>query len=86
MSLCRLLQRLAKEDPQAFLCHFYNIYFAHSAGGRMIGKKVSEMCLDGAELQFYKYEGDLKDLLEKVGSELHRDTDQGIWGCLALCT
>jgi hypothetical protein len=62
----RLVQRLAREDPPAFLCHFYNIYFAHSAGGRMIGKKVSEMCLDGAQLNFYQYEGDLKELLEKV--------------------
>jgi hypothetical protein len=60
------VQRLAREDPQAFLCHFYNIYFAHSAGGRMIGKKVSEMCLDGAQLQFYQYDGELKELLEKV--------------------
>ena len=62
----RLVQRLAEEDPPAFLCHFYNIYFAHSAGGRMIGKKVSEMCLDGAQLQFYQYNGELKELLEKV--------------------
>ena len=31
---------LSEKDPQAFICHFYNIYFAHSAGGRMIGKKV----------------------------------------------
>ena len=27
--------------PQAFICHFYNVYFAHTAGGRMIGKKVT---------------------------------------------
>lgn len=39
-----LLQRLAKEDPPAFICHFYNIYFAHSAGGRMIGRSHS-LCL-----------------------------------------
>lgn len=86
----RLLQRLAKEDPQAFLCHFYNIYFAHSAGGRMIGKKVSEMCLDGAELQFYKYEGDLKDLLEKVRDNLNEVaeswTDQQKEHCLEETT
>jgi hypothetical protein len=31
---------LAKSDPQAFICHFYNFYFAHTAGGRMIGSKV----------------------------------------------
>jgi heme oxygenase len=67
----RLVQRLAEEDPPAFLCHFYNIYFAHSAGGRMIGKKVSEMCLDGAQLQFYQYNGDLKELLEKVRDNLN---------------
>jgi len=34
------LEELAKKDPQAFICHFYNVYFAHTAGGRMIGKKV----------------------------------------------
>lgn len=35
------LTDLSQNDPQAFICHFYNIYFAHSAGGRMIGKKVT---------------------------------------------
>ena len=34
------LKELSDRDPQAFICHFYNIYFAHSAGGRMIGRKV----------------------------------------------
>lgn len=34
------LKELSEKDPQAFICHFYNIYFAHSAGGRMIGRKV----------------------------------------------
>lgn len=34
------LKELSEKDPQAFLCHFYNIYFAHTAGGRMIGRKV----------------------------------------------
>ncbi|XP_022731610.1 heme oxygenase 1, chloroplastic isoform X2 [Durio zibethinus] len=34
------LKELSEKDPQAFICHFYNIYFAHSAGGRMIGKKL----------------------------------------------
>lgn len=36
------IEELSKKDPQAFICHFYNTYFAHSAGGRMIGKKVSK--------------------------------------------
>lgn len=30
--------------------------------------KVSEVCLDGADLQFYKYNGELKDLLDQVRS------------------
>ncbi len=36
----RLLQELAQNDPPAYICHYYNYYFAHTAGGRMIGKKV----------------------------------------------
>ena len=52
--MCRLLRQLADEDPPAFLCHFYNIYFAHTAGGRMIGTKVASMILDSRQLNFYK--------------------------------
>ena len=26
------LKELSEKDPQAFICHFYNIYFAHSTG------------------------------------------------------
>lgn len=37
----RYLEELSESDPQAFICHFYNTYFAHTAGGRMIGRKVS---------------------------------------------
>jgi heme oxygenase (biliverdin-producing, ferredoxin) len=36
-----LLEELSEKDPQAFICHFYNVYFAHTAGGQMIGKKVN---------------------------------------------
>lgn len=39
----QLVTGLAKSDPQAFICHYYNFYFAHTAGGRMIGNKV-RMC------------------------------------------
>lgn len=52
--MCRLLKQLAEEDPPVFLCHFYNIYFAHTAGGRMIGTKVASMILDSQQLNFYK--------------------------------
>lgn len=41
VSYARYLEELAEKDPQAFICHFYNTYFAHTAGGRMIGRKVS---------------------------------------------
>jgi heme oxygenase len=40
LTYAQYLKDLSQNDPQAFICHFYNIYFAHSAGGRMIGKKV----------------------------------------------
>jgi heme oxygenase len=52
------LKELAARSPPEFICHFYNVYFAHSAGGKMIGRKVSEMILDGKELEFYKWGGD----------------------------
>lgn len=34
------LTELSETNVPAFICHFYNVYFAHSAGGRFIGKKV----------------------------------------------
>jgi len=37
-----------------FMCHFYNFYFAHTAGGRMIGKKMSSLLLNKQTLEFYK--------------------------------
>jgi len=40
--------------PQ-FMCHYYNWYFAHTAGGIMIGKKISNLLLDGRTLDFYKW-------------------------------
>ena len=32
----------------------------------MIGKKVSSMCLEDAELNFYQWDGELSELLGKV--------------------
>ncbi|KAJ9534920.1 hypothetical protein QJQ45_029589 [Haematococcus lacustris] len=57
---------LAKSDPPAFICHYYNFYFAHTAGGRMIGNKVSEMLLDKHTLAFYQWSGDVAALLDAV--------------------
>ncbi|KAK9073802.1 hypothetical protein SSX86_006396 [Deinandra increscens subsp. villosa] len=65
------VEELSKKDPQAFICHFYNTYFAHSAGGRMIGKKVAEKILNGKELEFYKWDGDLSQLLQNVRNKLN---------------
>ncbi|CAK0782606.1 hypothetical protein CVIRNUC_005810 [Coccomyxa viridis] len=66
-----LLRELAEKDPPAFLCHFYNIYFAHTAGGRMIGTKVAQMILDSKQLNFYKYDGDYKPMLDGVRQALN---------------
>mmetsp|Transcript_25786 Transcript_25786/g.44418 ORF Transcript_25786/g.44418 Transcript_25786/m.44418 type:complete len:307 (+) Transcript_25786:83-1003(+) len=66
-----LLTELAKTDPPAFICHFYNIYFAHSAGGRMIGQMMSNLVLDGRTLEFYKWDRDLKDLLPEVKAKIN---------------
>eukprot|EP00985_Skeletonema_marinoi_P007871 scaffold3516_cov105-Skeletonema_marinoi.AAC.1 len=43
------------EDVPEFMCHYYNFYFAHLAGGRMIGKQMSKLLLDGEALEFYKW-------------------------------
>ncbi|XVE71448.1 hypothetical protein DITRI_Ditri10aG0151100 [Diplodiscus trichospermus] len=66
------LKELSEKDPQAFICHFYNIYFAHSAGGWMIGRKVAEKILDNKELDFYKWDGDLSQLLQNVRDKLNK--------------
>lgn len=71
LEYARYLTELSEKDPQAFLCHFYNVYFAHSAGGRMIGRKISEMLLEGRELEFYKWQGELSTLLSDVKTSLN---------------
>lgn len=51
----------AEEKWPAFVCHFYNHYFAHTAGGIMIGKMMSDKLLDSKTLNFYQWpEGDVK--------------------------
>ncbi|RID44889.1 hypothetical protein BRARA_I01654 [Brassica rapa] len=67
------LKDIAENDPPAFICHFYNIYFGHSAGGgRMIGSKVSERILDNKKLEFYKWDGDISELLTNLSEELNK--------------
>jgi heme oxygenase (biliverdin-producing, ferredoxin) len=66
----KLVKTLASSDPPAFICHFYNTYFAHTAGGRMIGSKLSASLLDGRTLAFYTYDGDFRPLLDAVRAKI----------------
>ena len=52
--------RQTKSIPE-FICHYYNHYFAHTAGGRMIGKQISALLLDKTTLEFYKVNMDVDD-------------------------
>ena len=50
-----LLREIAARDAvPEFMCHYYNYYFAHTAGGRMIGKQMSALLLNKKTLEFYK--------------------------------
>lgn len=49
------LRRIAASgNIPEFMCHYYNFYFAHTAGGRMIGKQMAALLLDKKTLEFYK--------------------------------
>ncbi|KAI9125662.1 hypothetical protein K1719_003080 [Acacia pycnantha] len=72
LTYAQYLKELSVKDPQAFICHFYNIYFAHSAGGRMVGKKVAEKILDKKVLEFYKWDGQLSQMLQNVRDKLDK--------------
>jgi hypothetical protein len=50
----QLLYQVSKTSIPAFICHYYNFYFAHTAGGRMIGKQMSALLLNKKTLEFYK--------------------------------
>ena len=51
-----LREMVASGELEAFVCHFYNFYFAHTAGGRMIGKRMADLLLEGRTLEFYQWE------------------------------
>ncbi|XP_057786293.1 probable inactive heme oxygenase 2, chloroplastic [Salvia miltiorrhiza] len=65
------LEELAEKSPPLFLCHFYNIYFSHIAGGQVISRKVSDMLFGGRELEIYKWDGDAEELLRGVREKLN---------------
>nr|BAK03033.1 predicted protein [Hordeum vulgare subsp. vulgare] len=66
------LEKLSEKDQHAFFCHYYNMYFGQSAGGRMIGKKIADKILNKKELEFYKWEGTLSELLQNVREKLNQ--------------
>ncbi|OEL32091.1 Heme oxygenase 1, chloroplastic [Dichanthelium oligosanthes] len=66
------LEELSEKEPQAFINHFYNLYFGHAAGGRIIGKKVAEKLNLQKELEFYEWEGDLSQLQKNVRDKLNQ--------------
>ena len=48
---------MAGESIPKFMCHYYNHYFAHTAGGRMIGRRMADTLLESTTLKFYQWEG-----------------------------
>ncbi|OUZ99823.1 heme oxygenase-like [Macleaya cordata] len=72
VSYAEYLEELAEKSAPSFLCHFYNIYFAHISGGQVIAKQVSEKLLEGRELEFYRWEGDAPELLKDVRENLNK--------------
>lgn len=68
----------AKTDAPAFICHYYNFYFAHTAGGRMIGSKVGQMLALEKELKFYQYDGEVASLLDEVRRKINHLAES--WG------
>ncbi|CAL5053634.1 unnamed protein product [Urochloa decumbens] len=67
------LEELSEKEPQAFINHFYNLYFGHSAGGVLIGKKIVEMTNLQKEPEFYRWEGNnLSQLQQNVRDKLNQ--------------
>ena len=40
ISYAQCLEEIAEKSAPLFLCHFYNIYFSHIAGGQVIARRV----------------------------------------------
>ncbi|XP_039146140.1 probable inactive heme oxygenase 2, chloroplastic [Dioscorea cayenensis subsp. rotundata] len=72
IAYARYLEELAEKSGPSFLCHFYNIYFAHIAGGQVIGKQACEKLSVGKELEFHKWQGDVQELLKDAREKLNK--------------
>lgn len=75
---CQFLEDLSMNNRPAFVCHLYNFYLAHTAGGRMIGKKVADTVLSGGydRLAFYKYNSDLKGLVDNFKQMINTTAEE----------
>ncbi|KAJ9186699.1 hypothetical protein P3X46_002244 [Hevea brasiliensis] len=71
VSYAKYLEDLAEKNAPLFLCHFYNIYFSHIAGGQVIAAQVSEKLLEGRVLEFYRWGGDVQELLKRTRDKLN---------------
>jgi len=58
------------ESIPEFICHYFNFYFAHTAGGRIIGKQMSALLLNKRTLEFYKWDGDLNEIKDLVKAKI----------------
>lgn len=66
----QIIAAKGKEAIPEFMCHYYNHYFAHTAGGRMIGKHMSTLLLDKKTLEFYKWDGNINKIKADVKSSI----------------
>uniref|UniRef100_A0A2P2JG63 Uncharacterized protein n=1 Tax=Rhizophora mucronata TaxID=61149 RepID=A0A2P2JG63_RHIMU len=71
VSYAKYLKELAQKSAPLFLCHFYNIYFSHIAGDQVIARQVSRNLLEGRELELYRWDGDVQELLKGVREKLN---------------
>ncbi|KAM3758292.1 hypothetical protein ACB098_01G032500 [Castanea mollissima] len=71
ISYAKYLGELSEKSAPLFMCHFYNIYFSHIAGGQVIARQVSKKLLEGRELEFYRWEGDVAELIKDVREKLN---------------
>lgn len=86
------LKTLAKESIPKFVCHYYNQYFAHTAGGVAIGKRMCASLLEGRGLKFYSWDGEgvegvkvkfmLEDTKAKIDALAAQWTDEEKQACL----
>mmetsp|Transcript_16343 Transcript_16343/g.19970 ORF Transcript_16343/g.19970 Transcript_16343/m.19970 type:complete len:291 (+) Transcript_16343:161-1033(+) len=65
-----IVEEKGKDGIPTFMCHYYNHYFAHTAGGRMIGKKMASLLLEKKTLEFYKWDGDLNQIKATVKTSI----------------